>query len=78
MQTEAKDQFLARFAAPLSGAARRRIVVWHDADGEFSEDFDALAAAAAAGQLTPGERPLQFARDEDGVLFALMLNSNSV
>ena len=36
MQTEAKDQFLARFAAPLSGAARRRIVVWHDADGEFS------------------------------------------
>ncbi|MCI9261631.1 BREX-1 system phosphatase PglZ type A [uncultured Adlercreutzia sp.] len=71
MQTEAKDQFLARFAAPLSGAARRRIVVWHDADGEFSEDFDALAAAAAAGQLTPGERPLQFARDEDGVLFAL-------
>lgn len=69
-ELDVREQFLGRFAEPLSGAARRRIVVWHDADGEFEEDFDALAAAAEAGELPAGERPLRFLKAEDGALFA--------
>ena len=45
-EMDVRAQFLGRFAEPLSGAARRRIVIWHDADGEFEEDFDALAGTA--------------------------------
>ena len=69
-ELDVREQFLGRFAEPLSGAARRRIVIWHDADGEFEEDFDALAAAAEAGELPAGERPLRFLKAEDGALFA--------
>ncbi|MFR5092478.1 MAG: hypothetical protein ACLTDR_11200 [Adlercreutzia equolifaciens] len=63
-----REQFLGRFSEPLSGAARRRIVIWHDADGEFEGDFDALAAEA--GKLPAAERPLRFLKAEDGALFA--------
>lgn len=69
-ELDVREQFLGRFAEPLSGAARRRIVIWHDADGEFEEDFDALAAAAEAGELPAGERPLWFLKAEDGALFS--------
>ena len=67
---DVRAQFLGRFAEPLSGAARRRIVIWHDADGEFEEDFDALAAAAEAGGLPAGDRPLRFLKAENGALFS--------
>lgn len=39
---DVRAQFLWRFAEPLSGAARRRIVIWHDAGGCFDEDLDVL------------------------------------
>lgn len=39
-----KAQLRERFSAPLEHWERRRIVVWHDADGEFAEDFAAIAA----------------------------------
>lgn len=70
-EIDVTGQFLARFAEPLAGAARRRIVVWHDPEGEFSEAFDGLAGAAEAGELPAGERPVRFVRAEDGGLFAL-------
>lgn len=63
-----REQFLGRFSEPLSGAARRRVVIWHDADGEFEGDFDALATEA--GKLPAAERPLRFLKAEDGALFA--------
>lgn len=68
-ELDVREQFLGRFSEPLSGAARRRIVIWHDADGEFEEDFDALAIAAEAGELPAGARPLRFLKAEDGALF---------
>lgn len=69
-ELDVRERFLARFAEPLPGAARRRIVIWHDADGEFEEAFDAMAAEAEAGASLGGERPLRFAKAEDGSLFA--------
>lgn len=69
-ELDVRERFLAQFAEPLSGAARRRIVIWHDADGEFEGDFDALAGEAEAGRLSAGERPLRFLKAEDGSLFA--------
>ena len=69
-EIDVRERFLARFGEPLSGAARRRIVIWHDADGEFEEAFDALAADAEAGRLDGGARPLRFLKIQDGVLFS--------
>lgn len=41
------EQFLGRFAEPLSGTARRRIIViWHDAGSCFDEDLDVLVPSA--------------------------------
>lgn len=69
-EIDVRERFLARFDEPLSGAARRRIVIWHDADGEFEEAFDALAADAEAGRLDGGARPLRFLKIQDGALFS--------
>lgn len=68
-ELDVRERFLGRFAEPLSGAARRRIVIWHDPSGEFEEDFDALVAEAEAGGLPVGERPLRFLKAQDGALF---------
>ena len=70
-EMNAAQQFLVRFAEPLSGAERRRIVIWHDAAGEFEEDFDGLAVAAASGEVQTGERPVRFEKAQDGSLFSL-------
>lgn len=41
------ERFLGRFAEPLSGTARRRIIViWHDAGSCFDEDLDVLVPSA--------------------------------
>ena len=69
-EIDVRERFLARFDEPLSGAARRRIVIWHDADGEFEEAFEALAADAEAGRVDGGARPLRFLKIQDGVLFS--------
>ena len=42
-QIDVIEQLKQRFAEPLDECAQRRIVVWHDADGEFEEQFDGLA-----------------------------------
>lgn len=40
------EQVRQRFSAPLADHARRRIVVWHDPQGEFADEFSALAGEA--------------------------------
>ncbi len=37
-----KARLAERFAAPLPEFYRRRIVFWHDEDGEFAHEADAL------------------------------------
>ncbi len=37
------EQVRQRFSAPLADRAKRRIVVWHDPEGEFADDFASLA-----------------------------------
>lgn len=36
-------QLKGRFSAPLEHWERRHIVVWHDADGEFADEFASIA-----------------------------------
>ena len=38
-----RGQLHARLAAPLEHYERRRVVIWHDPEGEFSEEFAAIA-----------------------------------
>lgn len=33
---DVEEQLKLRFLQPLSSCAPRRVVVWHDADGEFA------------------------------------------
>lgn len=37
------EQLCERFSQPLDDYAARRVVIWHDADGEFAEKFAELA-----------------------------------
>ena len=48
---EVLGQLTALLGAPLDAGARRRIVMWYDAEGEFSEDFSLLASDALAGRV---------------------------
>ena len=38
-------QLAARFDTPLDALQRRRVVIWHDADGSFEDEFDRLAGS---------------------------------
>ncbi len=46
---EVLGQLTALLGAPLDAGARRRIVMWYDAEGEFSEDFSLLASDGLPG-----------------------------
>lgn len=50
MERDVIEQLKLRFAQPLAPCAARRVLIWHDPDGEFEERFDALAASAAGGE----------------------------
>lgn len=50
VERDVVEQLKLRFAQPLAPCAARRVVIWHDPDGEFEERFDALAASAAGGE----------------------------
>lgn len=79
-QIDVIEQLKQRFAEPLEECAQRRIVVWHDADGEFEDQFDELSqqgldgsgtvddAMIASGELV---RAIRFVKAEDGVMFAV-------
>ncbi len=79
-QIDVIEQLKQRFAEPLGECAQRRIVVWHDADGEFEEQFDELeqqgldGAGASDGVMPSKEnfpRAVRFVKAEDGVMFAV-------
>ena len=42
-EIDIKGQLGDRLAAPLEHYERRRVIVWHDPDGEFAEEFAAIA-----------------------------------
>lgn len=65
-----RDQVQGRFQAPLDEFAKRRVVIWHDADGSFEVEFDRMATEGFDDELTD-ERPLRFAKANEGSQFAL-------
>ncbi len=84
-QIDVIEQLKQRFAEPLGECAQRRIVVWHDADGEFEEQFDELAqrgfdGSGAIDGVMPANgdfpRAVRFVKAEDGVMFAAKLLVN--
>ena len=79
-QLDINEQLKMRFARPLGDFDARRVVVWHDPDGEFEEDFDRLAAEGFDGAgVTDGimpaggcfPRPLRFLKAEERSMFLI-------
>lgn len=64
--TDAADQLVSRFSNPLEGAALRRIVIWHDAEGSFEGAFDQLALSGIASS-----RPVHCVKVGEGSAFSL-------
>lgn len=62
------QQLISRFAQPLPDCAGRRIVIWHDPDGEFADQFDAIAGENG---LLEGsfDRPVHCVEVSDGNTF---------
>ena len=63
---DAIDQIRAKFDAPLEPPATRRVVVWHDADGSFEDDFESLSGSGLGTK-----RPVALARTDKGSAFEL-------
>ena len=79
-EVDVLQQLKGRFAQPLPDFYDRRVVVWHDPEGEFEQQFDALAeagfddvgAADAVMPAGPGfDRAVRFVKAEDGVMFTV-------
>lgn len=75
-ELDVKEQLAQRFAQPLGECAGRRIVIWHDPDGEFEEEFAALAGAEGDGVVSLGGREVRCADAHDGNMFATKLLVN--
>lgn len=67
------EQIRSRFAQSLPASAERRIVIWHDPDGEFAEEFEKLAADGALLE-DSSERPVNCIEVRDGNTFEAKLN----
>ena len=63
---DAFEQIKARLEAPLGHPARRRIVIWHDADGSFEGEFARMTESGLGTS-----RPVSFARTDEGSAFEL-------
>ena len=64
------EELAARFEQPLPDCRERRVVVWHDAEGEFAATFAELAEGGfgeAIEQRLP--RPVRFVEACDGHMF---------
>ena len=48
---DVEEQLKLRFLQPLSSCAPRRVVVWHDADGEFAPEFELPRVSTAWGPM---------------------------
>lgn len=77
---DVEEQIKLRFLQPLPACMPRRVVVWHDADGEFAPEFERLAAEGFDGAGTDGgvmpahgdfERPVRFVEACEGCMFAV-------
>ena len=77
---DVEEQLKLRFLQPLSSCAPRRVVVWHDADGEFAPEFERLAAEGFDGAGTDDgvmpahgdfERSVRFVEACEGRMFAV-------
>ena len=64
------EQLKAKFGAEGDESQRRRIVIWHDADGSFESEFDRLSVFGFDGE-TGAERPLKLVKADDTSKFAL-------
>lgn len=67
--SDVSEQLAARFGAPLDEYATRRLVIWHDFDGSFEDEFDKISASGFDGQQEV--RPLVFVKADDGSQFEL-------
>lgn len=65
-ESEIVDQLAARFARSLPESSMRRIVVWHDPEGEFA---DAFATISRDGALSGGARVVRCLEVSDGSMF---------
>ena len=72
------DELKQRFLQPLPDFRVRRVVIWHDADGEFAERFEELSregfdGAGTTDGVMPAQgdfaRPVRFMEARDGVMF---------
>lgn len=72
------DELKQRFLQPLPDFRTRRVVIWHDADGEFAERFEELSregfdGAGTTDGVMPAQgdfaRPVRFMEARDGVMF---------
>lgn len=72
------DELKQRFLQPLPDFRVRRVVIWHDADGEFAERFEELSregfdGAGTTDSVMPAQgdfaRPVRFMEARDGVMF---------
>lgn len=73
MESNVVESLVERFHAPLGDFASRRIVIWHDPDGEFADEFAALAGDD--GLLDgPFERPVHCIDVHDGNTFEARLD----
>ena len=77
---DVEEQLKLRFLQPLPACMLRRVVIWHDADGEFAPEFERLAAegfdgAGADDGVMPAhgdfERPVRFLEACEGHMFAV-------
>lgn len=77
---DVEEQLKLRFLQPLTACMLRRVVIWHDADGEFAPEFERLAAegfdgvGADAGVMPAHgdfERPVRFVEACEGRMFAV-------
>lgn len=69
-QQDVMEQLAERFKRPLRDCEARRVVIWHDSDGSFEDEFDQLATAGLDGGLAD-KRPLRFEKADEGSQFAL-------
>lgn len=67
------EQIRQRFSQPLPACAQRRIVIWHDPDGEFAEEFEAMAGEDGALE-SPVDRPVNCVEARDGNTFETKLD----
>lgn len=67
---DVERQLLSKLKAPLEDYQGRRIVIWHDTDGSFEEDFDRISADGFVGK-PELERPLKFVKSGGMPKFAL-------